>query len=249
MKIEQPKDIFTELTEPIVYSPSMFGFDNYTGKGIKVAMVGTGLPCHKDFTNISDFTILSDNPGFPEDDLCYTTMTAGIFAAKGKLQGVTPDVSILPIKATDNKDKFNYPSIIASILWAITKKVDIITICLDISREFVLLDKILLKASENGIIVIRLKNDKDKAYPIKGLYELIYKPDSLTFRLEIIDRGLNVTFPEASYITTHQSHWYSNCPLPLATLGFTTGIIASLCEKYDKDDRIETINNIFSGKE
>ena len=99
----------------------------YTGAGVTVAVIDSGVAVNADITNLSfgvdvatGTTALSDLGG-------HGTHVAGIIAGNGSMQdgaykGVAPDARILSVKVTTNDGHASYSSIISGIQWAVSNK-------------------------------------------------------------------------------------------------------------------------------
>lgn len=105
---------------------------NYTGKGVKIAVLDTGI----DYTHPElapnykggyDF-INSDSD--PMDDNGHGTFVAGILAAArdGKgIVGAAPDAEIYAIKVSDARGKGSFSGLVKGINWSIENGMDIVT--------------------------------------------------------------------------------------------------------------------------
>lgn len=105
---------------------------NYTGKGIKIALLDTGIdykhpelaPNYKggyDFINGDDD---------PMDDNGHGTHVAGILAAARNGNGVVgaaPDAEIYAIKVSDARGKGSFSGLVKGIDWSIKNGMDIVT--------------------------------------------------------------------------------------------------------------------------
>ena len=80
---------------------------NYTGKGIGVAILDTGISPHPDFGNrICAFSDFISHKQTPYDDNGHGTHVAGIIggngrASRGRYCGIAPGCSLLPIQVLD----------------------------------------------------------------------------------------------------------------------------------------------------
>jgi subtilisin family serine protease len=157
------KDNFIGLTDEL---------KNFSGKGIKVAVIDTGVDIHHPDISANiiapkDFTSDSANPFMDNDG--HGTAIAGIICSNSGnpngLQGVATQCSLIPIKVLkDAHDSNNLTAnVIAGIEYAISLNADIINISLDLTDDVTqeLRDKIN-KASFNGAILIASAGDVDE---------------------------------------------------------------------------------------
>lgn len=105
---------------------------NYTGKGVKIAVLDTGVDYkHPElapsYGGGYDF-INSDND--PMDDNGHGTCVASILAAAkdGKgIVGAAPDAEIYAIKVSDSKGRGSFSGLVKGIDWSIENGMDIVT--------------------------------------------------------------------------------------------------------------------------
>lgn len=129
-----------------------------TGKGVKVAVIDTGCDVdHPDISsNIFDKYNVIDNNRNVSDGNGHGTHVCGTIAACNNgvgMVGVAPDAKILAIKALNNRGSGNMTDIIEAIDYAVSKKVDIITMSLGASSCPTSMKKAIDMANNNNILV------------------------------------------------------------------------------------------------
>lgn len=198
------------------YLAKLVGINNewekgYTGKGVTIAVLDSGVYPHPDLTKpenrIIAFKDLVNNKDEPYDDYGHGTFVAGIIAgngnlSSGKYKGIAPDANIVAVKVLSVDGGCSAENIIQGIDWVIANKNKYNIKILNLSvgqkiNETVTSDKISLKAEEaikNGIIVItsvgnRKINLSDKYSPaISPKVIAVGSVDSNNFRtLDIAD--------------------------------------------------------------
>jgi subtilisin family serine protease len=105
---------------------------NYTGKGVKIAILDTGVDYHHpdlapNYKGGHDFI---NNDDDPMDDNGHGTHVAGIIAAarNGKgIVGVAPNAELYAVKVSDSKGKGSFSTLVEGINWAIDNHMNIIT--------------------------------------------------------------------------------------------------------------------------
>jgi hypothetical protein len=128
----------------------------YTGQGVKVAVVDTGISgSHPDLL-VRDGISLVEGVEALTDDNGHGTHVAGVIAGLDNsigIIGVAPDVELYSIKALDAGGVGNQTDVVAGIEWAIENEMDIINLSITTSTDSIALKKIIEQANEKGIIV------------------------------------------------------------------------------------------------
>ena len=142
--------------------------EGYTGKGITIAFLDTGIAPLEDFTYPKDriiyFKDFVNNKSDPYDDNGHGTHVAGICAgngvlSKGKYKGIAPMANIISLKTLNDKGSGNSSDVLAGIQWVIdnAKRYNIKIANLSIGTEPQNSDDPLVKAVEcawdEGIII------------------------------------------------------------------------------------------------
>lgn len=140
----------------------------YTGKGITIAFLDTGIAPIKDFiypnNRIICFKDFVNERTEPYDDNGHGTHVAGICVgngtlSKGKYKGIAPKANIIALKTLNNKGSGNSSDVLAGIQWIIdnASKYNIKIANLSIGTEPQSSDDPLVKAVEyawdKGIVI------------------------------------------------------------------------------------------------
>ncbi|MFT4416278.1 S8 family peptidase [Fredinandcohnia humi] len=129
---------------------------NYTGAGIKVAVLDTGISTHEDLHVAGGVSFTSYTNSY-SDDNGHGTHVAGIIGAKNNqvgIVGVAPDASIYAVKVLDQEGSGYLSDIILGIDWAITNKMDIINLSLGAPADSLALKQAVDRAYNKGILVV-----------------------------------------------------------------------------------------------
>lgn len=128
----------------------------YTGKGIKIAVIDTGIALHDDLAVKGGVSFVSYTNSY-SDDNGHGTHVAGIIGARNNsigTVGVAPDSHLYSVKVLD-KDGTGYMSdIISGIDWSITNKMDIVNLSMGSRTNSYVLEKVVNKAYSEGILVV-----------------------------------------------------------------------------------------------
>ncbi|WP_052712157.1 S8 family peptidase [Domibacillus indicus] len=127
-----------------------------TGKGVKIAVVDTGVASHSDLSIAGGASFVSYTSSY-QDDNGHGTHAAGIIGAKDNgfgTKGVAPDASLFAVKSLNKDGSGSLSSILAGIDWAITNKMDIINLSLGTQTHSAAFQSMVDKAYAQGILVV-----------------------------------------------------------------------------------------------
>ncbi len=133
--------------------------ESFKGSGVKVAVIDTGIDyTHPDlaanYHGGYDFVNVDTDP---MDDFGHGTHVAGTIAAADDgtgFIGVAPDASIYALKALDSNGCGWASDINAAIDWAIVNEMDIVSMSLGGSTDFVSMRKLCQEANDEGIVLV-----------------------------------------------------------------------------------------------
>lgn len=144
----------------------------YTGKGVGVAIVDTGIAPHKDFieggNRITGFVDFINHKTEPYDDNGHGSHVAGIiggngFSSKGKYKGVAPECNLIAVKVLDHRGDGNISDVLAGLQWILDNRkrynIRVVNISVGTSAKDNLDENSLLVQGvdavwDNGIIVV-----------------------------------------------------------------------------------------------
>lgn len=136
-----------------------------TGKGLKIAVVDTGITPHKDLMIAGGVSFTPYTPSYVDDN-GHGTHVAGIIGAENNdfgVVGVAPDADIYAVKVLDKDGSGNLSDIIKGIDWAITNNMDIINLSLGTQTHSYALKQVVDKAYNNGIVVVAASGNDGNA--------------------------------------------------------------------------------------
>ena len=146
---------------------------NLMGKGVNICIVDSGASTHKDIVNIQHSINLSENSLSVDDVFGHSTVLAGILGANNKnaIVGVAPECNLFFTKVINDNDRScSFNALVAGILWAIVKEVDIILISLGTTIYYPVFYDAIKKAYDSDICVIAANSNsksEDVNYPAK----------------------------------------------------------------------------------
>lgn len=168
----------TELTREIVGIPA-FEKNGYTGLGVTVAVIDTGISCHMDlFSPVNRLVCFKDFVNGRDkyyDDNGHGTFVCGVlcgngFCSGGKYRGMAPDCRIIALKALNSKGVAATSDILDAVEWVIDNKnkYNIKVVNMSFGSDPLGRDDPLSKAAEalwrNGITVVASAGNSGSEY-------------------------------------------------------------------------------------
>lgn len=195
----------------------------YTGKGIKVAVLDSGIDTnHVDLKVKGGHCSLGLNCayGIPySDDNGHGTHVAGIISAlkndKGII-GIAPDVELYSIKALDAFGYGSTLSLIEGVEWAFKNKIDILNMSVTTDHADVALEKALKIAYDKGVLIVGSAGNngefanKSVRYPAK--YQSVIavgavNSDLTKLKESAIGDEIEVVAPGGNIYSTYPIEW------------------------------------------
>jgi len=256
VKQKPKRNIIDELDEPIIYSPSAYGVDNMcTGKRVKIAILDSGCPRHKDIKIVGDkISFCEENLG-TYDSHGHATMLAGIISANNKksIVGLAPHAEIQYGRVINNKGVCGFNSLVAGVLWSIVKGVDIIVIALGTQYDYIVLKDAVRKAREYGICVFAASGDTDISpqwnvdFPAR--YENVISTGFMTRNKEkndILRKKTDFNLPNRGLYTTYLDNKYIKVSGSSVSTAFYAGLAAVLIEQYKNENKADIPTEVYA---
>ncbi|MCW2278221.1 S8 family serine peptidase [Heliophilum fasciatum] len=162
-----------QTTAPTAWS------SGYTGKGVKVAVIDTGVATHSDIP-VAGGASFGYNSYI--DDNGHGTHVAGIIGARNNTLGtvgIAPDAQIYAVKVLDASGSGYLSDVIAGVDWAITNQMHIINMSLGMSTSSSLLESAVNKAYSQGILVVAAAGNSGTSTGTSDSVEYPAKYDSV----------------------------------------------------------------------
>ncbi|WP_117168894.1 S8 family peptidase [Paraliobacillus sediminis] len=129
---------------------------NLNGKGVKIAILDTGISVHEDLTIAGGISLTSYTSSYADDN-GHGTFVAGIIGAKNNnigTVGVAPESSIYAVKVADKAGDAYLSDILAAIDWSMENQMDIINMSLGATSDSFILEEAVNNAYQNDILVV-----------------------------------------------------------------------------------------------
>lgn len=258
IKVEKKtkRNVVDQLDEPIIYSPSAYGIDNRcTGKKVKIAILDSGCPRHK------DIKIMGDKISFCEENLGsydsngHSTMLAGIISSRNKkaITGLAPHAEVQFGRVINNKSMCGFNSLVAGVLWSIVKGVDIIVIAMGTQYDYIVLQDALKKARSHDICVFAASGDKkineDWQMDFPARYDSTISTGFMTRNKkqnEIIREQTDFHLPYKGLYTTYLDNKYIKVTGSSISSAFYAGLAAVLIEQYKKENKMDIPTEVYT---
>ena len=223
----------TDKIKPVNYSIQNI-IEGMTGLNIKNCIIDSGEPQHKDIKVRNNMKVEGENVSFCDENSCvydkygHSTMISGIIKGRNKnsIIGVAPSSKLLYAKVVNDKGQCSFNSVVAAVLWAIVKNVDIITIALGTDYDYSVLHDAIRKARKNNICIIAASGKKNTVqFPSE--YNEVFSVDSFKDKKnDIVGRN--------GFYTTYLDNKYIKITGNSMLTAYYSGIAALLIEKYKK---------------
>lgn len=138
---------------------------NYSGKGVKVAVFDTGIDTQNNDLNVVGGISFVEGTSSYSDDNGHGTAMASILASlknnKGYL-GVAPEIDLYSVKVLDKNGDGKYSSIIDGLQWAMDNNINIVAMSLGGMTFSKILQEAINEAYSHNILIIAASgNDGD----------------------------------------------------------------------------------------
>jgi subtilisin len=226
--------------KPISYAPVNYGINTRcTGKGVKIAILDSGCPHHKDMVTEGDRISFCEGNTNINDKHGHSTIISGVIKANNKntIVGTAPHANLLFGKVVDNKGKCDFNALVAGVLWAIVKEVDIIVIAMGTQYDYMVLRDAIKKAREHNICIFAASGENEELdYPAR--YKEVFSTGFLTRskeKNEKIKKNVDFYLPNKKIMTTAMGNEYVKISGSSISTAFFTGIAAVFIEQYNKE--------------
>ncbi|MCM3022625.1 S8 family peptidase [Bacillus ginsengihumi] len=218
---------------------------HFTGKGVKIAVLDTGIAKHPDLSIAGGVSMVSKSYN---DTDGHGTHVAGIIAAKNNkigVVGVAPDAQIYAVKVLKSDGDGYISDVISGIEWSIKHHMNIINMSFGTLDYSEALKKEVDKASRNGILVVAAAGNHSNSKTSSKTDNIDY-PARLSSTVAVggvgknlkkasfssIGKEIEFTAPAVDILSTYIGNQYAWMDGTSMATPFVTGALALLKQEY-----------------
>lgn len=219
--------------------------NGYTGKGVKIAIVDSGVGPHKDLNVVKSITFIQ-NEKSTDDRNGHGTHIAGIIGALDNdigVKGVAPEADLYSLKVFDKDGIGLTTSVIKAIDWSIENDMDIINLSLTSKVGSTAYEEILNRAYAEGILIVAASGNSIETNPLIDNVEYPAKYNSVIAVSAInhnyekgyyssIGPANEITAPGESIYSTYLNNGYKHQSGTSLATAFISGQLALIKEAY-----------------
>lgn len=236
----------SKIEAPLTWS------NGYTGKGVKIAIIDSGISTHDDLDISGGISFVKGEPSYEEGSL-HGTHVAGIIGAKNNdigVVGVAPDSEIYAIKSLDSRGNGYISDVIEGIDWAVNNQMDIINLSLGTNVDSQALREAVDIAYENGILLVAgagndaSTNSKIDTVDYPAKYDSVIAVGATTesdekLPLSSTGESVEVSAPGYNILSTNNNNGYVAMEGTSMAAPFVAGFLALLIEQYPQYSNTE----------
>lgn len=211
--------------------------DGFTGKGINIAVLDTGIAEHPDLVISGGVSKIPNHPSFLDDN-GHGTHVAGIIGARNNdfgIVGVAPEANLFSVKVLDHNGVGLVSHFVAGIDWAIENNMDIVNISLGRARHSNSLKNVVEKAYNKGVLVVAAAGNSGGEIEFPAIYGAAIAVSAINSNHQLASfsaRGasIEITAPGVNVLSTYLNNSYARMDGTSMAAPYVTGVLALLKE-------------------
>lgn len=229
-----------------------------TGKGVKIAVLDTGISPHEDLAVSGGISFTSYTKSYTDDN-GHGTHVAGIIGAEMNeigTVGVAPDADIYAVKVLDKSGSGYLSDIIKGIDWAISNKMDIINLSLTATSDSLALHQAVDNAYNKGLLVVAAAGNHGNAdgtgdtveYPAR--YESVIAVSATDYlnqrgSFSATGNSVEVSAPGVKVVSTYLNNSYVSMSGTSMATPYVAGTLALLKQANPTYTNIQLRKNLI----
>ncbi|SDG19944.1 subtilisin [Methanolobus vulcani] len=218
---------------------------DFTGEGVRVAVIDTGIDyTHPDLApNYYGGYDFVNGDMDPMDDNGHGTHVAGIIAAVDNddiiVVGVAPDAEIYALKVLNSDCDGQISDINAAIDWAIMHDMDVISMSLGSSTDFISMRRMCQKAYDEGIVLVSASgNDYGGNVSYPAAYDSVIAVSAIEKNGSVADFSnigpeVELVAPGVNILSTYKEDGYASIAGTSMATPHVSGVVALLLSADD----------------
>lgn len=218
-----------------------------TGKGVKVAVIDSGIAPHEDLVVSGGESFMAYTESF-SDDNGHGTHVAGIIGArdndKGVL-GIAPEAELYSLKVLNATGEGDLLGVVGAIDWSIENRMDILNMSIGIPVHSIVLEEAINRAYAEGILIVGAAgNDYSQGvlYPAKfDSVVAVSATDQMNNRASFSNIGeeIEVSAPGVLIRSTVLNNGYQEYNGTSMAAPFVAGQLALLKQAYPGETAVQ----------
>ncbi|HJV46027.1 MAG TPA: S8 family serine peptidase [Bacillota bacterium] len=209
----------------------------YTGKGVNVAVVDSGIAPHSDLVVAGGVSFVSYTTSYADDN-GHGTHVAGIIGARNNttgVVGVAPDANLYAVKVLGSDGSGYLSDVVSGIDWAINNHMDVVNLSLGSTTDSYTLHQEVDKAYNSGVLVVAAGGNDGGTntveYPAK--YDSTIAVSAVDSNNQIASFSstgpeIEVSAPGVSILSTYLNNGYATMSGTSMATPFVAGELALL---------------------
>ncbi|WLR51757.1 S8 family peptidase [Bacillus tianshenii] len=219
----------------------------YSGKGVKIAVVDTGIDRSHPDIDLSGGASFVDYTADYQDDQGHGTYVAGLIAANHNdigVLGIAPDAEIYGLKANDSQRKGPIANFVNAVNWAIEHNMDIIHFSWSTDEYSSELEAALKRAYKHNILIVGSAGNTQSGvrYPAKFPYVIAVSaiaPNLQKAGFSNFGPEIEFTAPGTGMYSLNTNQSYARTSGTSLAAPHVTGILALMKEAYPEKTNME----------
>lgn len=224
-------------------------WSNYTGTGVKVAVLDTGIDMdHPDLVdNVKGgINFVNTRKSF-NDDNGHGTHVAGTIAAVNNtigVVGVGPNIELYGVKVLNRRGSGYTSDIIAGLEWAVDNNIDVVNMSIGSDYYNQAYEDAINYAYANGVILVAAAGNDGSAVDYPAAYDNVIAVSAMAQDQTLAyfsSRGpeVDVTAPGVSILSTYKDGLYATMDGTSMATPHVAGIVALMIQSGTSKDLVE----------
>lgn len=247
-----------DIKKPKIYEPSDFNFkiSNTMPSSVKIAILDSGFPIHKDFPNLKDkhnYIDLLSNKVDAYDNTGHATAVSGLIVGSNPsaLYGLAPNCEFYFAKILDDENRGDINSLVSGLLWCLSKSVDIIILSSYSDFDSNILKDCIKKCYNKNICIFASRYSNKLEYvEYPSNYPHVFKCSvgenfSKSSEIELKNNIFHVSYKNIPFITSYRNDKYLKFYGSSAVSAICGGVAAHVIYKLKNDNKKFSVNDIY----